>query len=87
MARIYLPRSLVALIPALPGRVDVEAGSVLEAIDRMEARWPGLRYRVCDAGPVIREHINVFVDGEMATLETELRPASEVRIITAVSGG
>lgn len=39
------------------------------------------------AGPVIREHINVFVDGERSTLDTPLRPGAEVRVITAVSGG
>jgi hypothetical protein len=31
--------------------------------------------------------MNVFVDGERATLETPLRPGAEVFILTAISGG
>ena len=87
MARAYLPRSLVSLFPGMPGRVQVEAASVTELIDRLDHEWPGVRFRLCDAGPVIREHINIFVDGEKSTLSTTLQPNSEVRILTAVAGG
>jgi molybdopterin converting factor small subunit len=31
--------------------------------------------------------MNVFVDGEKATLETGLAPGTEVFILTAISGG
>ena len=48
---------------------------------------PGMRARLVDAGPVIREHINVFVDGERATLDTPVGPRSVVHVIPAVSGG
>ena len=37
------------------------------AIDALDARWPGMRDRLCDSTPAIRRHINVFVDGERAT--------------------
>jgi molybdopterin converting factor small subunit len=36
---------------------------------------------------VIREHINVYVDHEPATLSTPLRADSTVHVIPAVSGG
>jgi molybdopterin synthase sulfur carrier subunit len=87
MAQAYLPRSLVSLFPGMPGRVQVEAASVCELIDCLDRRWPGARFRLCDAGPVIREHINIFVDGEKSTLSTALGPDSEVHILTAVAGG
>ena len=87
MARAYLPRSLVSLFPGMPGRVQVEAVSVSELIERLDQEWPGVRFRLCDAGPVIREHINIFVDGEKSTLSTTLRGDSEVYILTAVAGG
>ena len=87
MAQAYLPRSLVSLFAGMPGRVQVEAASVSELIDRLDQEWPGVRFRLCDAGPVIRVHINVFVDGEKSTLSTTLRPDAEVRILTAVAGG
>jgi molybdopterin synthase sulfur carrier subunit len=87
MATIILPRSLIALFPAAPRRCDVEAATVAEAIDRLDELAPGIRNRILDAGPVIREHIKVFVDAAPATLESPLRPGSTLHVIPAVSGG
>ena len=87
MAEVYLPRSLILLFPAAERRVPVEAATVAEVIDRLDERWPGMRARLCDAGPTIREHINVFVDGDRAGLDTPLGPRSVVHVIPAVSGG
>ena len=87
MAVVVLPRSLVSLIPGTSRQTEVEAASVREAIDRLDERTPGLRNRLVDSGPVLREHINVFVDGVQATLETPLAPDSTVHVIPAVSGG
>jgi len=84
---VILPRSLVSLIPGSARQTEVEATTVREAIDRLDERTPGLRNRLVDSGPVIREHINVFVDGNQASLETPLRPDSTVHVIPAVSGG
>ena len=87
MATIVLPRSLIALFPAAPRRCEVEATTVAEAIDRLDELAPGMRNRILDAGPVIREHIKVFVDQVPGTLETPLPPGSTLHIIPAVSGG
>jgi sulfur-carrier protein len=84
---VILPRSLVSLIPGTIRRSDVEAGTVAEAIQALDARTPGLRNRLVDSGPVLREHINVFVDGAQADLETALRDGSTIHVIPAVSGG
>ncbi len=87
MAEVVLPRSLVALFPGLPRHVDVEATTVRGVIAALDARAPGVEDRVLTAGPAIREHINVFVDGELADLEAPVTPRSTVHIIPAVSGG
>jgi len=87
MATIILPRSLIALFPAAPRRCEVEATTVAEAIDRLDELAPGMRNRIVDSGPVIREHIKVFVDGAPATLGTILQPNSILHVIPAVSGG
>jgi len=84
---VILPRSLVALIPGTSRSSTIQATTVAEAIDRLDERTPGLRNRIVDSGPVIRQHINVFVDGERASLGTPLRPDSTVHVIPAVSGG
>ena len=87
MATVHLPRSLAALFSGIPRRLDVEASTVQEALRLLDASWPGAWDRVCEPGPRIREHINVFVDGQRADLDTVLGSASVLHIIPAVSGG
>ena len=87
MATVILPRSLVSLIPGTQRSTDVEAATVAEAIDRLDEQTPGIRNRLVDSGPMIRQHINVFVDAQPAALDTPLRPDSTVHVIPAVSGG
>jgi len=84
---ITLPRALLSLFPGAVRRVELTAATVGDAIDALDARWPGMRDRVCDSTPRIRRHINVFVDGERATLETRLTPGTKVFVITAITGG
>jgi molybdopterin synthase sulfur carrier subunit len=87
VAELRLPSTLPALFPGLPRRLDVEAGTVAEALDRLEERWPGVRDRLCEPGPALRRHIHVYVEGERAALETPLEPGSRVDVIAAISGG
>jgi molybdopterin synthase sulfur carrier subunit len=87
MAAVLLPRTLTELFPAAPKRVDVDAPSVLEVIDGLDAAYPGMRERLLDAGPSIRRLLLIFVDQERADLETAVQGGSEVRIVPALSGG
>ena len=84
---VILPRSLVALIPGTVRTCEVEATTVDEALARLDERTPGLRNRLVDSGPTIRQHINVFVDGQQAGLDTALAPNATIHVIPAVSGG
>lgn len=84
---VVLPRSLVSLIPGTRHTTEIEAGTVAEAIDRLDQLTPGLRNRLVDSGPSIRHHINVFVNGELASLDTAVPPDATVHVIPAVSGG
>ncbi|MGN6189517.1 MAG: MoaD/ThiS family protein [Conexibacter sp.] len=86
MADVHLPPTLPPLFAGLPRRLDVDAPSVGEALARLDARWPGLRDRVCDGGE-LRAHIRVFVDGERASLDTLLEARSRLDVIAAISGG
>ena len=87
MADLHLPPTLPSLFVDLPRRLDVDATTVDEAIDRLDERWPGLRDRLCEPGPALRPHINVYVDRERAELATALGPGSRVDVIAAISGG
>ena len=87
MAQVVLPRSLGLLLPGLPHRTIVEGATVSEVIAALDAAWPGVADRLCDAGPTIREHINVFVDGERAVLSTTVPAGATIHIIPAIAGG
>jgi sulfur-carrier protein len=87
MAEVRLPTTLPPLFPGLPRKLEVDAATVQDAIDRLDERWPGLRDRLCEPGPALRPHINVYVDRERAGLDTALAGGSRVDVIAAISGG
>jgi molybdopterin converting factor small subunit len=88
------PPVLVRLAPLLAGLfpdcervLPLHVASVLELVDELDARWPGMRDCVCDSSPAIRRHINVFVRGRRVGLQERLQPGDDVFILTAISGG
>lgn len=89
MATIHLPRSLVTLFTDPPPRhLQLPSTSLADLVEDLDERWPGMRDRLVEAGPRLREHINVFVDGErQRDLATPLGDASVVHVIPAVAGG
>ena len=87
MAELRLPTTLTPLFADLPRRVELDAATVREALEELERRWPGVRDRLCDPGPTLRQHIHVYVDRERASLDTPLERRSEVHVVAAISGG
>jgi uncharacterized protein YdeI (YjbR/CyaY-like superfamily)/molybdopterin converting factor small subunit len=87
MAEVHVPRSLAALFPGVPRRLELPAHDLACLILELDARYPGMWDRVCEPGPRLRPHINAFVDGKPATLETCITAESVVHLIPAVSGG
>jgi len=86
-ADVILPGALVALFPGAATHLSVEAETVEDMLRELDRRWPGMRDRLRDERPSIRKHINIFVDGKRATLDTALRENSRVYVLTAMSGG
>jgi molybdopterin converting factor small subunit len=87
VSTVVLPRSLVALFPGAERRWDVPGATVAEVIAQLETRVPGMADRLLAPGPAIREHLNIFVDGERAGLATPVAGDAVVHVIPAVSGG
>jgi molybdopterin converting factor small subunit len=87
MALVILPRSLAAILPGLPRRTSVDGATVAEVVAALDASWPGVADRILEPGPAIREHINVFVDGEPADLATPVASGATIHVIPAVAGG
>lgn len=85
--QVILPRPLLVLFPEAAAEVRLQAGTVREMIDSLDACWPGMRDRLCDSTPRIRRHLSIFCDGERASLETPLKPYAKIYVLTAMSGG
>jgi molybdopterin synthase sulfur carrier subunit len=87
MAIVWIP----ALLQPLTGGQDqvvVSGRTVQELIENLEARYPGVKERLCEGGQ-IRPHIAVAIDGDVSPegLEQDVRETSEVHFIPALSGG
>lgn len=71
--------------------LDGACGTVGEALRALAGRHAGVVDRVMDERGAVRQHVNVFVDGEnirfLDGLRTPLAPASTIVIVPAVSGG
>jgi molybdopterin converting factor small subunit len=87
MAVVVLPDSLARLFPGAPRRAQVAGETVFEVIDTLNESWPGMRDRLLDGRPAIRQHIVIFVNEARATLDTPLGPEDEMFVLPAMSGG
>lgn len=72
-------------------RVDGAPASVHDALSLLWAECPALRDRVLNERGEVRQHVNVFVDGEsirdLAGLASPASARSEIVIVPALSGG
>ena len=87
LVNVTLGAPLADLFPGAPRKLQLVAGDVKHMVDALDELWPGMRDRICDSTPAIRKHMNVFVEGRRAKLETPLRPGADVYVLTAISGG
>jgi len=75
------------------GRGEVEgAGKTIgELLDDLEARYPGIKERLCDESGNIRRFVNIYINEEdirfMQGKDTALSDGDEVSIIPAIAGG
>jgi molybdopterin synthase sulfur carrier subunit len=84
---IFIPAPLRDLTQG-KALVTVSASSVREAIDSLEAEFPGVKDRLCE-GEKVRPNISVLVDGQVSHLKMRerLEENSEVHFVIAISGG
>jgi molybdopterin converting factor small subunit len=69
-------------------RVEASGATVDEALQALDARHPGIRFRVIDEQGRIRQHMRIFVDGErVREIGGAIGPRAEVHIFGALSGG
>jgi molybdopterin converting factor small subunit len=72
-------------------RLEVDGGSVKEAIDELTLNFPDLKKHLIDENGQLRTFVNIFVgDDDIRNLQkenTKVSPDSIVSIIPAIAGG
>ncbi len=72
------------------GKAQVTASgtTVAEALEHLNASFPGMRFRMIDEQDRIRQHIRIFVNQELIRdLNHPLSERDEIQILCAISGG
>ena len=84
---VFIPQQLRSYTSGATS-VRVSGASVDAALADLDARYPGIRFRVIDEQGRIRQHMRIFVDGERVhSIGGGLTARSEVHIFGALSGG
>ena len=89
---IALPDALQGYAGGSPElTLDGGCATVGDALDALAERHAGVVDRVMDERGRVRQHVNVFVDGDdirfLDGLRTPVAPSSTIVIVPAVSGG
>lgn len=84
--RVLIPSALQSYTGA--PLVDGSGDTLGAVLDGLEARYPGLRFRIVDEQERIRPHLRVFVNGRpLFDLNAPLPPTEQVNFVLALSGG
>lgn len=67
--------------------LQVEGTTVRDVLTALEREHPALAGWVLDEQVAIREHINVFVNGEKSREDAALSPHDRIHVIPSISGG
>lgn len=85
--RVFIPTPLRSYTRQ-SAAVEADGSTLAELLADLDRRYPGIRFRMIDEQDRIRQHIRIFVNREQTfDLATALRPADEVQILQALSGG
>ena len=85
--QVLIPSPLHAYTKGKP-EVQAQGASLAELLADLDARFPGLRFRIVDEQDRVRTHVRFFVNGELVrSLDHALSPRDAVQIVCALSGG
>ncbi len=65
----------------------IEGATVAELLVELERAHPAARGWILDERGVLRRHINVFVNGDLARQETQVGAEDRIEVLPAISGG
>jgi len=85
MARIVLRAPLSDMCGGRTHALD--GTTVAELLKALESAHPAVEGWILDEQGLIREHINIFVNGEYGTEKTPVQDGDRVHVLPAISGG
>jgi molybdopterin converting factor small subunit len=65
----------------------IEGGTVVELLRELERAHPAVDGWILDERGQIRQHINVFVNGDRGREDTPVAPDDQIDVLPAISGG
>ncbi len=65
----------------------LEGATVRDVLRALENEHPAISGWILDERTTIREHINVFVNGERGREDTALAPDDRIHVLPSISGG
>ncbi|MBA3402706.1 MAG: MoaD/ThiS family protein [Actinobacteria bacterium] len=65
----------------------LDGATVRDVLRALENEHPAIAGWILDERTTIREHINVFVNGERGREDTELEPEDRIHVLPSISGG
>ncbi len=90
MAKIKFTAALKRFFPDL-AEIEVSGATVAEVLAQTELKYPGISDYLLDERGAVRQHMNIFVRGELIVdrdhLQDRLEANDEVVIFQALSGG
>lgn len=90
MAKIRIPAPLRKLTGD-QRTVSADGGTLVELVDDLERRFPGIKARIVDGDGKVHSFVNIFVDDEdvrfLQGLQTPIAADAEIAIIPAMAGG
>ena len=89
MPRVSFPQVLQRHVVCPP--VDVEGRTVREALEAAFVVYPSVRGYLFDDAGSLRQHVTVFVEGQVVRdrqqLAQRIAPAARIDVLQALSGG
>lgn len=84
--RVHVPSPLRSYTSGA-ALIDGAGATLAELLDWLDARHPGMRFRMIDEQGRIRPHIKLFVGTRQASTLAERIGSEDVQIVCALSGG
>ena len=72
-------------------KVSVDGETLGDIVNALEAKFPGIKDRLCDDAGELRNFVNIYINGEdvrfLDGLTTGTSDGDEISVVPAVAGG